>query len=141
MTSLLEDAERNIWSGTRGGLCVKENDVLRLYTTEQGLTSNNINDLALDQHGQLWIGTWGGGVNIWNGSSFSRLTHKENLPGDHITKVFTGSHGDIWIGTAGAGLIKWTHQETPEMFCYCSAVRVIWGDPMEICGLPVLSCL
>jgi len=111
VTSLLEDAEGNIWIGTREGLCVIGKDGLRNYTTDQGLTNNDINDLTPDQNGQIWIGTWGGGINIWNGSAFSRLTKQQGLPDDYITKVYADSHNDIWIGTAGAGLVKWNHEQ------------------------------
>ena len=32
-----------------------------------------------DSHGNLWFGTYGGGVSMYNGESFTHFTEKEGL--------------------------------------------------------------
>jgi ligand-binding sensor domain-containing protein len=67
--------------------------------------------LFADQSGDLWIGTWGGGLNQydWEKDAFNRYQHD---PDDHrslsnniVRAVYADRAGTIWVGTMG-GLNK-----------------------------------
>jgi len=49
---------------------------------EQGLSSGNIRCLLKDRNGKIWIGTDGGGLNVWDGTGITYYTTKEGLSCD-----------------------------------------------------------
>lgn len=74
------------------------------------LNSNLISGILQDPHGQIWIGTDHGGVNVLNKKTFkvSYLVHKEDDPKsigqNSITYLYKDISGIIWVGTFKKGL-------------------------------------
>lgn len=58
----------DVWIGTTAGLLRynRKADAHTLYTTEQGLLSDIILAIRVDPKGQVWIGTYGGGLSRLN---------------------------------------------------------------------------
>lgn len=54
-----------IWVGTDRGLLMQEGNTWKLFTTADGLLTNGISALHVDQHGAVWVG--GGGSNFDGG--------------------------------------------------------------------------
>ena len=71
---------------------------LTWYGVEDGLIDNDVNDLLLDRHGNLWIATQGG-ISCFDGSSFRSFTTEDGLPGNRIHCLFEDARGHLWIGT------------------------------------------
>jgi ligand-binding sensor domain-containing protein/serine phosphatase RsbU (regulator of sigma subunit) len=71
---------------------------------DQGMNSSYVFDIAEDKKGNLWFGTWGGGLSVYDGSSFRYFTKKEGLTNDYIRKVFIDSKGNVWAGMEEGGL-------------------------------------
>ena len=69
-----------------------------MYGVEDGLTDNDVNDLLLDRHDNLWIATRGG-LSCFDGSTFRTFTTEDGLPGNHIHCLFEDAQGHLWIGT------------------------------------------
>ncbi|NHE58734.1 hybrid sensor histidine kinase/response regulator transcription factor [Cyclobacterium plantarum] len=72
------------------------------FTTEQGLPSNSILDIAQDHQGYIWIATEDGLVR-YNGYAFESYSH---IPGDssslsqnRVETLFVDFKGDLWIGS------------------------------------------
>ena len=65
------------------------------------LNNNEINCLYENFDGKIWIGTQGGGINIWDPETnlFSHLTTDNNLPDDNILGMLADETGKIWIST------------------------------------------
>lgn len=63
-----------------------------------------------DKNGNIWIGTWGGGLNKYNPykGEFTRFVfQKDNLNGINDNVVWAiceDKEGNIWIGTEKGGL-------------------------------------
>ena len=74
-----------------------------LITMEDGLSSNAISTLYQDSRGFLWIGTDGGGINIYDGYKFTSYNHNPfestSISSNYITSITEDSKGVIWIGT------------------------------------------
>lgn len=51
------------------------------------------------KNGDMWFGTHGGGITIFNGIDSYYITTKDGLPNYKIWDLFTASDGVIWIGT------------------------------------------
>jgi ligand-binding sensor domain-containing protein len=108
-----------LWMGTYqdGLFCLNaENGSYQQFTknsTKNGLNNNDIFCLEVDHTGQVWIGTNGGGVNVYN-----PLTHhitqlnelylrkgQATVPAKaYIRAIKEDKNGRIWIGTLGTGI-------------------------------------
>lgn len=89
------------------GLCQKRSDprsfvYSHIFTTEQGLSQNNVSCIAKDLNGFIWVGT-GDGLNRFDGYSFIRFNHSDrnasSLSNDVIRNLLLDSKGRLWIGT------------------------------------------
>ena len=96
----LENGEDgSIWAGTiRKGLWHVSAAGTRLYTTADGLGSDQIRSLYRDRAGTLWIGTFGGGLSALRGGKFVTYTAKDGLLSDNISKV-TDDGESLWLST------------------------------------------
>ncbi|MBN1290448.1 MAG: T9SS type A sorting domain-containing protein [Candidatus Latescibacteria bacterium] len=90
------------WSATYGSLVRwdKRDGSYIQYTTNDGLISNNVMDLAFRDDGKLWIATTRG-VNIFDGQSFEKLTTgNSGLMDDRVHCITLADDGVLWFGTA-----------------------------------------
>jgi len=67
----------------------------------QGLGSDVVRVLHLDQRGNLWLGTAGAGLNCVTaeGREWRRYTPADGLPGDSVVSILEDASGDLWLGT------------------------------------------
>ncbi|MBI5539547.1 MAG: hypothetical protein HY951_05775, partial [Bacteroidia bacterium] len=78
--------------------------VFKLYTTTDGLSSNNVKCLTTDNSGNLWVGTISG-LNKFNGTTFTNYSTTQGLPHNNIKSLSKDLSGNVWIGTQ-SGLSK-----------------------------------
>ncbi len=125
--TMLEDDKHNLWIGIEnGGL-----DVLNLATYKKGVNSfahfkkdpdrgtslnnNSIYSLFSDKQGNIWIGTFGNGINIVNPTA-DKFIHIRNEPGaknslsNNQVNVFLEENNFLWIGTEG-GLNRYNKKD------------------------------
>jgi signal transduction histidine kinase/ligand-binding sensor domain-containing protein len=62
--------------------------------------------LAIDHDGNIWIGTDGGGVSIYDGYKFKNISTLQGLANDVVYGLSADSKGNMWIATAGGGASK-----------------------------------
>ena len=101
--------EGTLWVGTTAGLFAVDlhSKQVRQFTMEQdGLTSNNIDSLAVDQQGKLWIGTKGAGVTRYDGETFRGIRLGPSEQENRVTAILCDRRGRLWFGTRG-GLIAY----------------------------------
>ncbi|MBU0764133.1 MAG: SpoIIE family protein phosphatase [Bacteroidetes bacterium] len=72
----------------------------KIYNVEEGLAQSDVLALYQEKNGNLWIGTNGGGLNIYNGREFMLLTTDNGLIDNVIYSVMQDSEGAFWIGTS-----------------------------------------
>jgi len=109
--ALVEDANGYLWAGTMGGgLARFDGREFKVYTTKDGLLSNDIAGLILDQHQNLWIHHTRG-LTKFDGSTFKRFEDTRSLPASkRFRRVF--ENGDsVFLITANGGLAK-IHQDS-----------------------------
>ena len=72
------------------------------YSTEQGLSSSEVQDIVQDNHGFIWVGTEDG-LNRFDSYNFKVYRKKFNDPSslahNLISALFVDSKGDLWVGT------------------------------------------
>ena len=118
--AILEDHKGRIWLGTKGtGVYVLEKrgttgdyDVTNYrYSTDDiySLSNDAVYSIFEDEKKHIWIGTFGGGLNLVDRSddrSFRFLNHRNNLRAypiskcQKIRKIASDSVGNIWLATS-----------------------------------------
>ncbi len=95
-----------MWIGTVAGLNeIKGKSVIR-FTTQEGLSNNNIKNMLLDSRGNIWVGTLGGGLNKYDGKSITVFSTKSGLSDDQIRSIVEVKRDSlhknaegIWVST------------------------------------------
>jgi diguanylate cyclase (GGDEF)-like protein len=106
--SIIENPDESLWIGSDQGLFKTDKNSFDQYTVENGLSNNIV--LALHQvtDGDLWVGTYSDGLNIFDQSGFKKVPSVPALNKTSINVIYEDSLGDIWIGTRGKGLVKYS---------------------------------
>lgn len=74
------------------------------FTTDNGLALDAVSCSATDRFGNLWFGTYGGGVSRYDGKSFTSFTTAQGLAKNMIWSILEDKHGNLWFGTYGGGV-------------------------------------
>ena len=113
---VLEDDFKHIWVGTFRGLdCYdptidKWEHYTRYGDSPNTLSHHSVLSLHKDMQGNIWVGTYYGGVNVFNPSKTSNhFYYAEPLQEDCLSfpvvgKMAEDSSGRLWICTEGGGL-------------------------------------
>jgi len=97
ISALCEDSDGYLWIGTQqNGLFQLARGSLEHYAKEQGLLDNTVTSLAVDAHGQVWIGSKSG-LNLWSRQRFKSFTKKDGLPDEFVSGVNVARSGTVWI--------------------------------------------
>jgi hypothetical protein len=65
-----------------------------------GLSDDDVRSIAIDNLERVWIGTWGGGISVFDGNNW--LVYRAEpggLPSNNVNVVIKDKHGRIWVGT------------------------------------------
>lgn len=129
--AIYEDKSGDIWIGYRFGLLRYYNNKFERYSTEQGLSDNDVRCIFEDDKGNIWAGTANGLNKISNG----KVEEFTNIPGLHnqyIRAIYQDSDGVLWFGTYGGGLIRFKDSKffiyTTEKGMYDNVVSHIVED-------------
>ena len=97
--ALLVDSSGFLWIGTDNGLVKKENNVFTSFFEENGLAMNNTWAIAEDIHANIWAGSYGAGLSIYDGTNFKNLNTDDGLINNEITKLH--QHDNLmYVGTS-----------------------------------------
>ncbi|MES2396628.1 MAG: two-component regulator propeller domain-containing protein [Bacteroidota bacterium] len=160
---IIEDKIGNLWFGTYGGgvskfdgnlvdaiesgesIPLKNQQGLKkikgkfvksftTYTTAQGLADNTVKCILEDKTGNLWFGTYNGGISKFDGNrveaiekgepfsqeeeqgikkfdgksikSFTNYSREQGLSSNTIYSILEDKKGILWFGTAGGGVCR-----------------------------------
>jgi signal transduction histidine kinase/ligand-binding sensor domain-containing protein/CheY-like chemotaxis protein len=119
VNAIIED-ERNIYVGTEAGLDLY-NKKTKKYSHYQhqenvpySLAANPIYSMYKDSRGNLWLGTWAGGLNQFNPDNgrfkqFLPSNNQGSISSGNIFSIFEDNRGNLWVGTIGSGLNKFDY--------------------------------
>ena len=60
-----------------------------------------------DKTGNLWFGTYGGGVSRYDGKSFTTFTTAQGLANNIVWSITEDKTGNLWFGTDGGGVSRY----------------------------------
>jgi signal transduction histidine kinase/CheY-like chemotaxis protein/ligand-binding sensor domain-containing protein len=103
---IFETRAGGMWVGTTRGLYrIQDSSVERVYTTQDGLTSNTVLAIVESRDGSLWLGT-GSGLSHYSQGRFTNYAtaNEPNGYGPRVDWVYEDAEGTLWLGSAGNGL-------------------------------------
>jgi ligand-binding sensor domain-containing protein/signal transduction histidine kinase len=112
-----------IWTGTAFGLgrYDQQSDKFQWFTRNEGLSSSSVLNIQFDENGGMWLGTFNGGVNYYDGKTFLSYAVKDGLVSPNVLAsyysqklkcLFTGS--DFGLDRVQKGGVV-THEPIPEI--------------------------
>lgn len=91
--AFLEDSKGNIWFGSfNEGVCLLQNGKFKYFTTENGLSHNQVRNIYEDKNGIIWF-ECGKGLSIYDGKKIS-IYKKRNY---NATKQWKLTANDLWF--------------------------------------------
>ena len=66
-----------------------------------GLSSPIVLAIVEDRKGDLWFGTFGGGVSHYDGETFTTFNTEDGLVDNAVRSIVEDREGDLWFGTDG----------------------------------------
>lgn len=128
IVSMIKDNSGNLWIGTTGGLNFYNVDQkhFKLFKNNQNdrnsLSRNSVLSLFIDKDEFLWVGTDGGGLNLYDQKSekFIQFTIDDGLTSNQINAITEDESGRIWVSTnKGLSMLtfkgkKFSHTDRPK---------------------------
>lgn len=119
--SLYLDRKKRLWAGTYhdGLFCIDPGtgkyEQFVADGSANGPGQNNVSAITGDENGEIWIGTLGNGVDIYNPLT-RKFRHLHGRPAtntaltrlptnEYISSMIQAPDGNMWIGTIGSGII------------------------------------
>lgn len=100
-TSVVIDASGAKWVGSSQGLFRFNGGPPPVrYTTPNGLLSEDVRGVALDQTGRIWAATWGGGVAVLEGDQWTTYI-TTGLADREVNAITIDRNGNPWFATPG----------------------------------------
>jgi signal transduction histidine kinase/ligand-binding sensor domain-containing protein/CheY-like chemotaxis protein len=95
-----------IWAGTQEGLARFDGVEFKIFHkgNVRELSNSWVWSLFEDSKGNLWIGSFGGGLTRMKDGTFKTYRKKDGLSHGQITSICEGRDGSIWAGTLDGGI-------------------------------------
>ena len=109
MIRLYKDYQENLWIGSvRGGVINIKEGYIRTYQDvilhhTGGLTEKSVTSMYEEEDGRLWVGTDGGGINLYNPKT-DTFTHFPNTYGEKVISMSNLSDTELLISIYTKGL-------------------------------------
>ncbi len=117
--AILEDGKKNLWFGTESGISIlnRKTNTFRHIGFETGfendLSAKTVLSMMRDREDHIWVGTFSGGIDIYNESAVKLNTLKfdslnpSSLSTDYIYALYLDHEGDIWSGGIRGGVTRY----------------------------------
>ncbi|MFD2904602.1 hybrid sensor histidine kinase/response regulator transcription factor [Sphingobacterium anhuiense] len=115
--SLEKDIYGDIWVGTNGGginvIRLKDGAVKKFRRSDNpkadeiAPSADFIRALRKDHDGNMWVGTYGAGIFVYNPYTRKTMYYNKNanaLPNNYVLSIYTDRAGNVYAGTNGNGV-------------------------------------
>ncbi|MDW5288116.1 two-component regulator propeller domain-containing protein [Formosa sp. PL04] len=109
-------SDGNIWLGTAHGVKIitpfnKVIDVKKNKVNSSGLSQNFIKSIFKDNNESIWLGTYSGGVNIWNEANENFVNLKNHNNNNNVVNtIIADGNSNLYFGTEGGDINIWNRK-------------------------------
>lgn len=117
---IFQDSRGFLWFGSGDGLNRYDGYQFKIYKNDLAdphtIGSNYILAIHEDRQGEMWVGTWLGGLNRYNRETetFTRFTNdpadSNSLSDNSALSILEDSNGTLWVGTIRSGLNRFDRE-------------------------------
>lgn len=115
--NMLKYSDTEFWFGTESGVFIlntRDGKIINLkkkFLDPYSLSDNAVYSLCKDREGNIWIGTYFGGINYYTAQHLVFRKYypdysDNSISGSAVREICEDPDGNIWIGTEDAGLNK-----------------------------------
>ncbi|HYL97522.1 MAG TPA: two-component regulator propeller domain-containing protein [Blastocatellia bacterium] len=101
---MIVDRGGALWVGAEHGVIKYVDGKRVVYTTANGLASDNVHALDEDRDRNLWLGTYSDGLSKLSGQSVVAFGRSDGLPDDLIAKILEDRSGHLYVSFHGGGI-------------------------------------
>lgn len=110
------DNDGQLWIGGNTGLMRCTEQSCMEYMLDSGLNIENIRALHCDAFGNVWIGTYGAGVNVFTDQKLLDMNPILGLAEGRIHDISSDLEGNIWFATQQRGLCQFKTATAESIF-------------------------
>ncbi|WP_445748923.1 hybrid sensor histidine kinase/response regulator transcription factor [Polaribacter sp.] len=106
ITGIVKEKDGFVWISTQYGLNRYDGHSMKIYNKQNSnIVSNDISGLYLDRKNQLWLTTYGGGLNLYDKLNDTFISYKNDaknpfsIISNRINTLIEDASGKLWIGT------------------------------------------
>ena len=100
VTAIYEDSKNILWFGFEDGNILKSDRFqVTAYLPKNKLPKSKITAITGDKDDNLWFGTYGEGLFVSQGNTFTQINTGLGLSDDYIYTMLLVNNGNIWAGT------------------------------------------
>ena len=93
---MYEDRDGTIWFGTDSGAERYDDYNLESYPIDDGLTDQRVRAIVQTDNGEMWFGSFRGGISRFDGDRWQVYTKDDGLPSNHCIALLASRGGPIW---------------------------------------------
>jgi PAS domain S-box-containing protein len=130
--AVLSTHDGKVWAGGNCGLAVFDGTKFKSFNESNGLLNSCVWSLAEDKDGNLWIGTWGGGLFRFRDEHFVQYSIEQGLASKIVFQIIVAHDDSLWIATPeGLSHMKNGHIRNYSTVdgLYSNQVLSIYQDP------------
>ena len=134
----IQDRSGFIWICSQNGgvfMFDPKTEIVKSFTQDlnssQGLNINYVSSVREDNKGNLWFGTYGGGLNKFerDSESFIHYTIKDGLPSDIINNILIDKNENLWIAS-NSGITKFNPENKTLRNYYVKENQAVFKDTL-----------
>ena len=114
---LYTDSLDRLWISTDNVLLRYQRGHFESFGTDEGLSSGVVNVVAENSAGDIWIGTYNGGLNRMRDDVVVEVFDEESgLLSESVTALYPDEKGALWVGVSDGGLTRFAPDGTATAF-------------------------
>ncbi len=130
---ILFEPDGSVWFATGGGVSRFDGQDFVSFTTEDGLPSDYVENMARDAKGNLWFST-AAGIARYDGKHIQKWTERDGVPGESIDAIYAVPDGKVWFGSASTGGVPFVFSFDGAKFTYFSTTNGLPGRVNKMAG-------
>ena len=130
-----------LWVGSSNGITLFDTDdnsksIKYEPSDKNSLSHNYIKSIFKDRKGSMWIGSYYGGVDIWDISNANFINYTENfgkkrLGHKVVSSIVNDENGNLYFGTEGGGLTIFNEQQNKTSFLNTANSSLLESDNVK----------